>query len=239
MSDGCDRGNIYVTWHTAAPWTANTSAGAVVVESGAINNNPGTPDLFVIGNDVSGTITPAGDLDYWQFSATQGQDLLIDVLPQGFVCGVTGTTRQMRVRLFATTSPFPNPTGFPDSLLAASFIGSFENRIVWTAPRTGTYLVRLQISGGTTTGTYIMRVRPLTFTVGAARDARDVLVSRSTDQGTSWSAPIRVNDDAAGLENRRPFIAVNSLGDVTTYWHDSRDAGLSSTASLTSIYGSI
>jgi hypothetical protein len=239
MTDGCLRGNIYVTWHTAADWTANVSAGPVVGEVVPTNNNPGTPDLFAIGNDATGAITPAGDLDYWQFSATQGQDLLIDVLPQGFVCGVSGTTRQMRVRLFATTPVYPNPTGFPDSLLAASFIGSFENRIVWTAPRTGTYLIRLQISGGTTTGTYIMRVRPLTFTPGAARDARDVVVSRSSNQGTSWTPPMRVNDDAAGLENRRPFIAVNSLGDITTYWHDSRDAGLSSTASLTSIYGTI
>ena len=48
--------------------------------------------------------------------------------PAGY--GVSGTTRQMRVRLFATTAVYPNPTGFPDSLLAASFIGSFENRIV-------------------------------------------------------------------------------------------------------------
>lgn len=238
-SSGCYRGNLYVTWHDGASWSANTSAGPVVVESGVNNNNPGTADLFTIGDDVTGSISPAGDLDYWQFSATQGQNLLIDVLPQGFVCGVSGTTRQMRVRLFATQSPYPNPSGFPDSLLAASFIGSFENRIVWTAPRTGTYLIRLQISGGTTTGTYTMRVRPLTFTPGAARDARDVVVVRSSNQGASWSAPQRINDDPAGLENRRPFIAVNNSGQVTAYWHDSRDPGFGSNASLTSIYGTV
>jgi hypothetical protein len=236
-SNGCFRGNVYVTWHDGASWAGNTSAGAVVVESGAVNNNPGTPDLFAIGNDVTGAITPAGDLDYWQFNATQGQNLMIDVLPQGFVCGVSGTTRQMRVRLFATQSPYPNPTGFPDSILAASFIGSFENRIVWTCPKTGSYLIRLQISGGTTTGTYTMRVRPLVFAPTPARDARDVVLVRSSNQGGSWTAPQLVNDDPAGLENRRPFVAVNNTGQVSVFWHDSRDAGLGTNASLTSVYG--
>jgi hypothetical protein len=236
-SGGCYNGNLYVTWHDGAPWSANTLAGPAKAELVPTNNNPGTPDLFVIGDDATGAITPAGDLDYWRFSATQGQNLMIDVLPQGFVCGVTGTTRQMRVRLFAVTPVFPNPTGFPDSLLAGSFVGSFENRIVWTAPRTSDYLIRLQISGGTTTGTYIMRVRPLTFGPAAARDARDVVVVRSSNQGTTWSAPQLINDDAAGLENRRPFITVNNKGHVAAYWHDSRDAGFTSTASLTQIYG--
>jgi hypothetical protein len=239
MSNGCYRGNLYVTWHDSAPWTTNTSAGPIVVESGVNNNNPTTPDLFAIGDDVTGTITPAGDLDYWQFSAVQGQALMIDVLPQGFVCGVSGTTRQMRVRLWAVTPVFPNPTGFPDSMLAGSFVGSFENRIVWTAPATGNYLIRLQISGGTTTGTYTMRVRPLAFAPGQARDTRDVVVSRSSDMGSTWSAAVRVNDDPAGLENRRPFIACNNQGEVTAYWHDSRDAGLGSSASLTGVYGTL
>src|SRR5262249_19778970 len=157
------RGNLYVTWHDSAPWTSNTAAGPVKIETGVNNNNPGTPDLINIGDDASGQINPAGDLDYWQFNATQGQNLLIDLFPQRSNCGLAGTTRQMRLRLFAVTPVFPNPAGFPDSLLAASFIGAFENRITWTAPYTGNYLVRVQISGGTTTGTYTLRVRPLNF----------------------------------------------------------------------------
>ncbi|HEV8479630.1 MAG TPA: FlgD immunoglobulin-like domain containing protein [Candidatus Eisenbacteria bacterium] len=239
ISNGCYRGNLYVTWHDSAPWTANVAIGPPKSEIVANNNNPGTPDLFNIGDDANGNITPAGDLDYWQFSATQGQNLLIDLLPQAFNCGVSGTSRQMRMRLFAVTPTFPNPTGFPDSLLAASFIGAFENRITWTAPATGNYLIRVQISGGTTTGTYILRVRPLNFAAGAARDTRDILVSRSTDGGATWGAPQRVNDDPAGLENRRPFVGVNSSGQVTAYWHDSRLAGLGSSASLTNIFGTV
>jgi hypothetical protein len=230
-------GNLYVTWHDGASWTTNTSAGPVKAETGVVNNNPGTPDMFVIGDDVTGSISPAGDLDYWQFSATQGQNLIIDVLPQGFVCGVSGTTRQMRVRLFATQSPYPNPTGFPDSLLAGSFIGSFENRIIWTAPKTGTYLIRLQISGGTTTGTYTMRVRPVTFTSTPARDARDIVVVRSTNQGSSFTSPQLVNDDPAGLENTRPYVSVDARGHVHVFWHDHRNPGLGSNACLTSTYG--
>jgi hypothetical protein len=238
-SNGCFRGNLYVTWHDSAPWTSNVAAGPAKLESGVNNNNPGTPDNFNIGDDVTGAITPAGDLDYWQFSATQGQNLLIDLIPQGWNCGVTGTTRQMRMRLFAATPVYPNPTGFPDSLLAACFNGAFEGRIVWTCPATGNYLVRLQISGGTTTGTYTLRVRPLNFAAGASRDTRDILVSRSSNGGATWSLPQRINDDPQGLENRRPFIACNSSGQVTAYWHDSRLAGLGSSASLTNIFGSV
>ncbi|TMQ47135.1 MAG: T9SS type A sorting domain-containing protein [Candidatus Eisenbacteria bacterium] len=46
-----------------------------------------------------------------------------------------------------------------------------------------------------------------------------------------------MNDDGAGLENRRPFVTVNNRGHAAIYWHDSRDAGFGSTASLTQIYG--
>src|SRR5207245_1779802 len=110
--------------------------------------------------------------------------LLFDLDPQGFVCGVTGTSDGMRMRLFATQNPYPNPTGFPDSVLAASSLGAFAQRIVWTAPKTGSYLVRMQRTSGVTPFTYTLRVRSLSFGApNPARDARDIVVVRSTNQG--------------------------------------------------------
>jgi hypothetical protein len=46
-----------------------------------------------------------------------------------------------------------------------------------------------------------------------------------------------VNDDPAGLENRRPFISADGLGNVHVFWHDSRTPGFGSNAALTSIFG--
>jgi hypothetical protein len=239
-SGGPFNGNIYVTWHESAPWTANLSAGPVRAEAAdAANNNPGTAELFNVGEDVTGTINVSTDFDYWQFSATQGQSLLFNLDPNTFNCGISGSGGAgMRLRLFATQSPYPNPTGFPDSLLAASALGAFAQRIVWTAPKTGTYLVRLQRSAGPATFPYRLRVRNLTFgSPSPARDARDVVVVRSTNQGASWSTEQLINDDPAGLENRRPFICVDGLGHVHTFWHDARKPGLGSNAALTSIFG--
>lgn len=238
-SGGSNNGNLYITWHESAPWMSNLSAGPVKNEAAdATNNNPGGAELFNIGDDVNGSMSSIADLDFWQFSVTQGQSLLFNLDPAGFVCGVSGTTKGMRMRLFATQSPYPNPTGFPDTLVAASAQGTFADRIVWTAPKTGTYLVRLQRSSGTVPFTYTLRVRNLTFgSPSPARDARDVVVVRSTNQGASWSAKQLVNDDPAGLENRRPFIAADGLGRVHIFWHDSRVPGFGSNASLTSIFG--
>ncbi len=231
-------GNVYVTWHESAPWTANLSAGPVRAEANnTANNNPTGAETFVIGENVTGSSSSTADLDYWQFSATQGQSLLFNLDPQGFNCGVSGTTRGLRMRLFATQSPYPNPNGFPDSLLAASALGAFAQRIVWTAPKTGTYLIRIQPST-TAIGTYTLRVRDLTFGAPSpGRDSRDVVVVRSSDQGATWSSEQLINDDPAGLENRRPFITTDGLGHVHAFWHDSRRPGLGSNAALTSIFG--
>jgi hypothetical protein len=237
-SGGPFNGNIYVTWHESAPWTANLTAGPVVAEAANVaNNNPGGAELFNVGDNVTGSSSSTADLDYWQFSATQGQNLLFNLDPQGFNCGVTGTTRGLRLRLFATQSPYPNPNGFPDTLLAASSLGAFAQRIVWTCPKTGNYLVRIQPST-TAIGTYTLRVRNLTFGApSAGRDARDAVLVRSSNQGGSWTPEQRINDNPAGTEERRPFVCVDGLGHVHAFWHDGRLPGLGSNAALTSVFG--
>jgi len=240
ISGGPYNGNIYVTWHESAPWTANLSNGPANAETNdATDNNPGGAQLFSSGQNATGTISSNADLDYWRFSAVQGQSYLLNLDPVGFNCGVSGTNRGMRMRLFATQSPYPVATAFPDSLLAASALGAFAQRIVWTAPKTGDYLVRLQTSTSITVPyTYTLKLRDLTFGApNPARDARDVVIVRSTNGGSSWSPEQLINDDPAGLENRRPFLCVDSMGHVHVFWHDSRNPGLGSNAALTSIFG--
>lgn len=231
-------GRIYVTYHDTAPWAVNLAPGVAYVEAQNVTNNQaGMAEPIAIGNDVSGSLSATNDFDYYSFTAVQGVNYMFTLDPQGFNCGVTGTTRSMRFRLYANTTPAPTST-FSDSLLAASTQGNFTDRIIWTAPMTGTYKLRLSPAGGTFPATYMLKLRPLTFTpAGGSRDVRDIVVVNSSDGGATWSAPALVNDDAAGLENRRPFIAADGKGHVHAFWHDSRTPGFGSNATLTTVFG--
>ncbi len=57
----------------------------------------------------------------------------------------------------------------------------------------------------------------------------DIYFTRSTDRGTTWSAPMIVNDDGDDEIGRRaidqfhPSISVNDRGIVTLSWYDRRD----------------
>jgi hypothetical protein len=80
-------------------------------------------------------------------------------------------------------------------------------------------------SGGACDGTLYT-----TFTdfVGAGEDVNDadVFISKSTNGGASWSAPIKVNDDAlANRSQYHPFLQVDqSNGSVVVAWHDARNS---------------
>ena len=52
---------------------------------------------------------------------------------------------------------------------------------------------------------------------------RDVFVARSTDQGATWSAPVRVNDDPPGNDQVMPWVSVNADGTVEAFWYDYRN----------------
>src|SRR5207247_2915041 len=57
---------------------------------------------------------------------------------------------------------------------------------------------------------------------GPSQAARDVFVARSIDQGASWSAPVRVNDDRPGNDQVMPWVSVNADGTVESFWYDYR-----------------
>jgi hypothetical protein len=79
-------------------------------------------------------------------------------------------------------------------------------------------------SGGACDGTLYAAFSDLE-TSAASVNTADVYVARSTNGGTTWSSPIKVNDD--GLSNRvqfHPFLVVDqSNGQVVMAWHDARN----------------
>jgi hypothetical protein len=51
----------------------------------------------------------------------------------------------------------------------------------------------------------------------------DVWAAHSPDGGATWSAPVRVNDDRAGIRHTRSWIGVDAVsGDVVMAWIDTR-----------------
>jgi hypothetical protein len=53
-------------------------------------------------------------------------------------------------------------------------------------------------------------------------DGSDIFFTRSTNGGTTWSAPIRVNDDHSDNDQYFPDIAVNAQGVIQALWYDQR-----------------
>ena len=68
---------------------------------------------------------------------------------------------------------------------------------------------------------------PLTPTVATpATSSTDVFIQRSTDSGTTWSAPRRLNDDAVGngIIQRLPILSVAANGRLDVVFEDRRHA---------------
>lgn len=60
---------------------------------------------------------------------------------------------------------------------------------------------------------------------GSGSDEADIAFSRSTDGGTSWSTPLRVNSDNTTRDQFFPWMAVDGSGKIHLIWYDKREDG--------------
>lgn len=58
---------------------------------------------------------------------------------------------------------------------------------------------------------------------GLGADEADIFLIKSTNGGTSWTAPLRVNDDTTITDQILPWIAVKSDGTIELAWYDRRN----------------
>jgi hypothetical protein len=217
---GANRGRIYVAWNETVDWFDDPLGGGGNRSEVESNNTPGTATSFTIGQRLRGSIGNSTDLDYFSFSATQGTTYIFwcDSLRQnsGPNAGLEYTMRILcsdgstRLALSGANANYPPPGA--------------QGFIVWTAPTTDTYYLRMGYNGQT--GGYRIQTG-LDSPSGddRARDQRDVLVAHS-DDGTIWSTPTRVNDDVADFDDWLPEVAVAADGLPYVAWYDWRDASL-------------
>jgi len=215
-STGPTRRRVYMTIQDAVDFYADpigggTSKSEVEQNSGFANATP-----FTVGQTLRGTISSVSDQDWWSFPATQGTTYIF------FADSVRTTSFRYQMRLYC-----PNDTTVLSRLAESGNASTTDGvnqhaLIVWTAPSTNTYYLRMvEVSS---TGGY--RIRSGTHTPNAndvARDARDVAVASSGDVGVTWTPRQIVNDDAANTDDWLPEVAVPCDGNPYVYWFDFRD----------------
>lgn len=214
---GPNRGRVHVTW--GETWDIldqgfNTNTGKVEVES---NNTSATATLFTPGQTLRGTVTTGNpaDLDYWKFALTAGQSVV-------FWTDSLSSKATYTLRIFAPS---------PDDAQRIAFGGEFDSTVTtpgpaffsFTAPVTATYFLRVA-PAFTTSRLFKYRIETAFGAPGSGhgRDQRDVLACYS-DDGTSWSTPVRVNDGAIGFDEFLPEVAVGPDGCPYVTWYDYRE----------------
>jgi hypothetical protein len=200
---GPRRGRIYVTWEEPLDFYDDPlGTGATVVEA------EGAPDTRITAGDaVQGAIEPAGDLDWFRFSGQAGQTAVVylDSMSRGL---------DLSLRLWC---------GDRQTALAYSAPLIVRPRVIlYTLPESGDYLVSVA-SHNDTTGSYHLLTGLAARGAERGRDQRDVFVAAS-DDGETWSEPVRVNDDPPRYDAWLPEVAVAHDGSVFLVWYDWRDS---------------
>ena len=216
-SNSANRGRVYLTWNEALNFYADVNSlpderfdpSTLETEN---NNGPLVADNFSPGDILRGVVSVTGnpgDLDYWKWNATQGSTYF-------FWLDSLGTTLDPSFRIFCT-----------DGISNLAFNNNDAGQptlLVFTAPTTATYYLRVASYSGTHTGVY--RVRTTSHQPRGddrARDHRDIFV-KSSINGAVWGPTVRVNDDPGYFDDFLPEVVADGTGRVFVADYDWRDA---------------
>jgi hypothetical protein len=218
-STGPNRGRVYMTIQDCVNFYGDPLGGGTTVNE--VENNSGFANAtpFVIGQSLRGNMPATSDQDWFSFPATQGTTYIF------FVDSLRTTSFRYTLRLYC-----PNDTtilsrlGFSGAQATNSATNS-HSLIVWTAPTTNTYYLRMVpvTVGSGTNGYHILTGVHIPVGSDVARDTRDVVVTASADGQTGWTPRLRINDDNPLYDNWLPEIAVPCDGSAYAMWFDWRD----------------
>ncbi|MDZ4804543.1 MAG: sialidase family protein, partial [Candidatus Eisenbacteria bacterium] len=229
-SGGTQDGTVYVTAAQSAAWALADSSGITSTEVSP-NEWPTQPaGVLLPGDDATGTWTATSDNDYWAIDLVAGQHVFLHLSPPNFTCP-TPNGMSTTMRLYAADVPLA--TLHPDTLLANQTRATgTPTTIHFACQRTGRYYVRVFTGSASALNlTYRLRTRLVTWATptpaNPERDAKDVVLCVSTNQGSSWSQPIRVNDSPTGLIESQSSVVTDEAGIARVFWHDRREGVLS------------
>lgn len=207
-TNGAHRGRVYLAWHESLNWYNNLGSLGTLGNKNEVevNNTYLAATPFTPGQRLRGAFSSTSDTDWFSFAATQGQSYIfvVDSIPRPlyyvYVYCSDGTTR------LSLGGEFYSPGG-------ASYI-------VFTAPATATYYLRMRYYGNLTGG-YRIQTGTDAPVAEPGRDQRDVVMTWS-DNGTTWATSKRVNDEAAYYDDFLPEVTVGADGEPYVVWYDWR-----------------
>ncbi len=222
---GANRGTIYAVWTERVSGTPSP----IMRSFGEIepNGTAETATRIEFGQQITGT-TLSPDLighpdeDVFYFEGVEGQTVWLEG-------EVTGFSRQ-GIPMSGEYCQYPYLFG-PGSATELGpwvFFGAMARiaqipPMILTLPSDGRYATCIT-SNSSYTVSYRMRLRTLTSDgTSVARDHRDVILTKSSDGGQTWSPKILVNDDSPLFDNFMPELAVDGIGGVHVTWYDRRD----------------
>ncbi|HEX5044347.1 MAG TPA: sialidase family protein [Candidatus Polarisedimenticolaceae bacterium] len=157
----------------------------------------------------------------------------ITVGPSGevYATGIDGTVGQ-DVNHFVVSKS----TNAGNPLLTPTFTGGQVNlggsMLVGTGPNPAGLLGQPNVGVNATPGPRLGEVYVLGSVASGGADPIDVRAIRSASGGTSWSAPVRVNDDPDGNWQWMAASSVAPNGRIDAIWNDTRGSGLAHIAQL-------
>jgi hypothetical protein len=208
---GPNRGRVYVNYHESLNWFDDTVGGGGNQNEIEPNSGTGNATLFTPGQILRGAFSSTSDQDWFRFTGTQGTSYIfwVDSIPRPlYTIRIFCTDGSTRLSYAGDLSPSPGGNSF----------------IIFTAPATATYYMRMfYVAGGIGIGGYHIYTGIAAAGAELGRDQRDVGLTYS-DDGTSWSTPVRVNDDLARFDDWLPEVSVGPDGHPYVMWFDWRDA---------------
>jgi hypothetical protein len=211
-SQGPQRGRVYLTWNECVDWYNDPLGGAGNLAESEPNNSSAAADPITLGRILTGALSSASDQDWFSFSATAGTSYIFVSFP--------GASFNYSLDVFCTNGT-THLSLSGDVYVAGG--GGGQGNIVFTAPSTGTFYLRIAGVAGGGSGSYQILTGTNSDPTGdRSRDQRDIFVA-SSDNGSTWTTPVRVNDDPGRYDDWLPEVAVGEEGYPYVMWYDWRD----------------
>ncbi len=197
-------GNLYVAWSTAG--------------------NPTPPNQFTRSTNGGQTWMQPTELPdpkprWGTLAVNRDGDLYLSGTSGGGIRVLKSTNAK-----FAGQTPTFTSTG----------VNLGGNVVLQALPNPGGLLGQVWIGVDTSGGPMDGNVYMLASVDPAGADPMDVMFARSEDGGQTWSAPVRVNDDAPGTNAWQWFgtMSVAPNGRIDAIWNDTRNTGVARESQL-------